>query len=268
MRAAAVLTAGAALWLLVAPVPAPRPLRLPRVSARDAASVAGAAAAGFLVALGAGGVPIVAAAAALLGAAAAASARHGAARRAAAVAADRWPDYLAAVRARIAAGETLPEAAVAAARRVGGRFAGLADTIADAMRSGASFDDALAVARAEWADPIADRVLITFAAGSAAGGSRVGAVLARLAASVADEIRLHRAHEAALTQQRLTAGVALAAPWALLLLTTATNPQAADAYTTRAGTVIVLVGMAATGSGYWLARRAGRLSRRPRVFAG
>ena len=43
-------------------------------------------------------------------------------------------------------------------------------------------------------------------------------ILAALGVSVADELRLRKAHRAALTEQRLTAAVALIAPWALLAL--------------------------------------------------
>ena len=92
-------------------------------------------------------------------------------------------------------------------------------------------------------------------------------ILTSLGASVADELRLRRAHEAALTEQRMTAGVALVAPWALLALTIATNPQAAAAYQTNTGTIIVAVGLVSTSAGYVAARRAAALSKAPRVFA-
>jgi hypothetical protein len=84
--------------------------------------------------------------------------------------------------------------------------------------------------------------------------------------SVADDLRLRKAHEAALTQQRLTAAVALIAPWALLLLTITTNPQAASIYASSSGSSIILLGLAGTGLGYALARRTARLSRAPRLF--
>ncbi len=91
-------------------------------------------------------------------------------------------------------------------------------------------------------------------------------ILAILNVSVGDELRLRAAHEAALTQQRLTAAVALIAPWALLLLTVATNPSAAEAYLTSTGSLIVLIGLASTVLGYLLALRVSRLSRAPRLL--
>jgi Flp pilus assembly protein TadB len=180
--------------------------------------------------------------------------------------ADRWPDFLAAVRADLAAGMPLAAATVNAGRRVGGRFATLAEELAEHHAAGGSFAVSLREARDRWRDPLADRIFTTLAAAAVTGGHRVAEILAALSESVADELRLRRAHHAATTQQRLTAAVALAAPWILLVLTTATNPQAADALTTPIGRLIVIGGFAATGLGYVLARRAARLSRPPRVF--
>lgn len=175
--------------------------------------------------------------------------------------ASRWPDFLAAVRARISTGASLPEATRAAARHLGGRFGEL-----DRGR-GERFSTGLDSVRAEWADPLADRVLTTLSIAAGVGGRHVDAVLASLAVSVGDELRLRRAHDAALTQQRLTAGVALVAPWAMLGLSIATNPTATDSYSTPTGTRIIIGGLAATVAGFILARRSARLSEPPRLFS-
>ena len=102
--------------------------------------------------------------------------------------------------------------------------------------------------------------------GAASRGDLVGAILGALGSSVADELRLHKAHDAALTQQRLTAAVALVAPWVLLLLTVTSNPGAAAAYRTPTGTLVVAGGLVATALGYVLAIRTARLARPPRLF--
>ncbi|MBM3694846.1 MAG: hypothetical protein FJW79_02775 [Actinobacteria bacterium] len=265
MRGAAVLLAAAAAAVL-AGLPLPQLRRLPRL--RPAAAAGGLAAGGgsALLALGLGGSPAVAGALGVMGAVVPALIARGRARRAVEQAAGRWPDFLAALRSRLSAGESLPDAVAAAAAAAGHRLAALARHLNEGTAAGRSFPAILAEVRAEWADPLADRVLTTLAAAAGIGGERVGAVLGSLAGSVADELRLRRAHHAALTEQRLTAGVALAAPWALLLLTTATNPQAAAAYATPTGTLVVLAGFGATSAGFWLSRRAARLSLMPRVF--
>jgi len=121
-------------------------------------------------------------------------------------------------------------------------------------------------ARAAWSDPITDRVFTTLAAASEIGGRHVDAVLATLTSSIGDELRLRRAHDAALTEQRLTAGVALVAPWAMLGLSLATNPTASESFSSPTGSLIVGIGLFATVLGYVLARRSARLSQPPRLF--
>ncbi|MEK7252420.1 MAG: hypothetical protein AAB198_04095 [Actinomycetota bacterium] len=173
----------------------------------------------------------------------------------------RWPDFLAAVRSRLATGSAIPTACADAARHIGGRFLDLA------APSGVSFADTTASVRARWADPLTDRILTTLELAATVGGSHVGAVLGALTTSVNEDLRLRRAHDAALTEQRLTAGVALFAPWVILALSIATNPAASEAFSTRTGNLILAGGFAATGVGYALARRSARLSRPPRLFA-
>lgn len=174
--------------------------------------------------------------------------------------AQRWPDFLGAVRSRLATGVAIPAACSDAGRHVGGRFLDLA------APAGVPFAQTVAVARARWGDPLADRILTTLELANTVGGSHVGAVLGALAASVNEDIRLRRAHDAALTEQRLTAGVALFAPWAILALSVMTNPTSAEAFATPTGNLIIAGGGSATVIGYALARRAARLSRPPRLF--
>jgi tight adherence protein B len=208
-----------------------------------------------------GAPDVVAIASGVLAAPLPAAARRSAHRRQALREASRWPDFLAAVRSRIATGASLPEATRAAARHLGGRFLELDRGI------GEPFATSMARVRSHWADPLADRVLTTLSIAAEVGGRHVDSVLSALASSVGDELRLRRAHDAALTQQRLTAGVALVAPWAMLGLSIATNPTAADSYSTSTGTWIVAGGLVATVTGYILARRSARLSEPPRLFS-
>jgi tight adherence protein B len=267
MRGAAVLLAAAAAWSLAAlPLPIPVCLHLPRL--HPAMVAAGVPAAALFAALGVGlgGNWALAAVMGAAGAAGPSIVWQVRAHRTAERAAARWPDFLAGLRGRLSTGEPLPEATESAALSAGEHLAELGRRLGEERNAGRAYCDILRAQRAEWADPLADRVLMTLEAASGIGGDRVGAVLAALSGSVADELRLRSAHEAALTQQRITAAVALAAPWILLLLTTATNPQAAAAYSARPGATVVLIGAGATTAGYWLTRRAARLSKQPRMF--
>jgi tight adherence protein B len=177
-----------------------------------------------------------------------------------------WPDALAHMRASISAGMTLPDSLIDACRRVGGSIGLFADEIRTEVAFGGGFAPALESMRAALDDPVSDRVLATLVVANRVGGHRVGDVLSSLQASVADDLRLRRAHEAALTEQRWTAGVALVAPWALLVLSITTNPQASHAFDTPEGAIVVGIGFVATVTGWLLARRSARLSEPPRLF--
>jgi tight adherence protein B len=170
------------------------------------------------------------------------------------------------VRSRVTAGSTLAEGLIDGLSAGPPPLRSAATTVDDAVRFGPGLTAALESLRMDLADPIADRVLLTIAIADRSGGRRVGEVLAALSISVADELCLRRAHEAAMTEQRLTAAVALFAPWALLVLTIATNPQASDAYRSTTGALVITIGLVGTGLGFLLARRSARLAEAPRVF--
>lgn len=184
-------------------------------------------------------------------------------RRAERARADAWPDLLAVVRSRLAAGDDIPTALTTI---TSGPLAEIAVAAERGRRRGLPLTESLDGLRQEWADPTADRVMVTFGAAARSGGTRVADVIATLGESVGDELRLRRAHEAETTQQRLTALVALVAPWVLLGFSFATNPQTADAFSTGGGSAVILGGGVATAVGYILARRTLRLSSTPRVF--
>jgi len=263
-----VLLAAGAAWILVT-------RRVPAVTRRPfpapprPALVAAAAATGILtglLALGILAVPAAAGAVAALAAAVPFSVAGARRRRAVEELADAWPDVLARMRARIASGAALPEAFVAAVAGGPPALQEAGEHVAAAVAYGDGFVAALERLRTRLEDATADRVITTIVAAHGTGGARVGRILAALGVSVADELRLRKAHHAALTEQRLTAVVALVAPWGLLALTIATNPQAAEVYRTAHGTLLLALGLGATGTGYLLARRTARLARPPRVF--
>ncbi len=267
MRSIAVVAAACAAWTLAGGVLPPAPhVTIDRGRMHELPVALAAGVIGFAASFGLSGDPVIGLAVGFLAAAippvVVGSRRRARAQRTA----DRWPDFLGIMQGHLAGGATVPEATIAAGRQVSSEFAVLSNQLAEAMAVGQPFAEALNEARRTWEDPLADRVLMTLAAAAATGGRNVASTLGALAASVSDELRLRHTHEASLTQQRLTASVALFAPWVLLILTTSTNPQAAAALARPTGRLIVLGGLAATSLGYVLARRTARLSEPPRVF--
>jgi len=261
MRWMAAASAAMAAWMAFGPATRRRP-----IDGRLVVATVGVALAGASVGLGAGADVMVAIAIGTVAGLLVPGIAASRARRRRQSAQAIWPDFLATLRARLAAGEPLPAATRVAAQRSGRRFERLAHEL-EPPHAVRGFAATLAAVRAEWDDPIADKVLGTLAIAADSGGSRVDEVLAALSASVADELRLRLAHEAATTQQRLTALVALVAPWVLLLLTVATNPAAAAAFAAPGGRVVVGGGLAATVTGFVLTHRALRLAETPRAGA-
>jgi tight adherence protein B len=220
----------------------------------------------FVIALALLGVPAAAAALALLAGSVPLVGAVRSTEKAAARRRDTWPDILFQVRSSVAAGTTLGDALVTALSHAGGDFATMADRIRVEVAFGGGFQAALEESRAIEDDPTADRILVTLAAAGSAGGVRVGTTIGHLARSVSDEIRLRKAHDAALTEQRLTINVALFAPWVLLVLSIVTNPQAAGAFSTTQGAIVILTGALATTVGWLLATRTSRLRKPQKVF--
>ena len=267
MRGLAALLAGAAAWIVVARW-APG-IRVPRLEPPSPWVVPAAAAAGTvggLLALGLLAVPAAALAIGLLVAAVPVAIDNARRRRDREAIAEAWPDFLALMSGRISAGSTLPDAFIAAARRASGPLGAAAHQVEESVAFGDGFVPALVRLRPELDDPTSDRVLATLIFAQQSGGQRVGAVISSLGVSISEELRIRRAHSAALTEQRMTAAVALAAPWVLLALTISTNPQAAIAYRTATGSLIIAVGFGLTTFGFLAARRSARLSRAPRVM--
>ncbi len=267
MRGLAALIAGAAAWIVVGRwtprirVPSldpPSPLVFPASAATG--TVAG------LLALGLLAVPAAALAIGLLTAAVPVTIDNARRRREREAIAEAWPDFLALMSGRISAGATLPDAFIAGVRRTSGPLGTAAKPVEESVAFGDGFVPALLRLRSELDDPTSDRVLATLIFAQQSGGQRVGAVISSLGVSISEELRIRRAHSAALTEQRLTAAVALAAPWILLALTISTNPQAAAAYRTSTGSLIIAIGFALTAFGFLAARRSARLSRSPRVM--
>lgn len=267
MRGTAVILAAASAWVVVTGI-VPKVVwpSLPRPRAKVVALSLVTGVAGAVAALGIVAVPSIAAAIGVLVSSVPPAMDGARVRRRREEIAGAWPDVLARMRSRLAGGATLVEAFLDGIAAAPPALAALAPRIEEAVRYGEGFDAALDELRDRLADPVADRIAMTLGIANTSGGRKVGEVLSALSISVADDLRLRRAHHAAMTEQRLTAAVALVAPWGLLGLTLGTNPQAASAYASATGTLIVLIGLAGTGLGYLLAIRSARLAEPPRVF--
>jgi tight adherence protein B len=129
---------------------------------------------------------------------------------------------------------------------------------ASSYRASGSFRIALDRLRQELADPIADRVVAALALTHEVGGTDLVRVLRTLGDFVREDIRVRKEIEARWSWTVTAARVAAGAPWIVLLLMS-TRPEAAMAYNSASGVVVITVGALTTILGYRLMLRAARL---------
>ena len=271
MRGVAVLLGAAAAWYTVTGNVPIRPNRLrwawsPRISVRTACASLAVGTLTAVVVHGAFGIAAVAVALGLMASAVPIK------RVASAEAAEdlrvmrAWPDILLRIRSSLSAGSTIADATIEALQSAGEPFASIAGTVRREVIIGHGFAHAMRGARRMFADEVSDRVFVTLTTAAETGGQRVGEIVTALARSIGDEVRLRAAHDASMGEQRLTANVAMAAPWVLLILSVATNPQAREAFGSGQGVGVVAVGFLATAAGWLLAMRTAHMARPPRLF--
>jgi tight adherence protein B len=171
---------------------------------------------------------------------------------------EEWPDAIAGLIASIRAGISLPEACAGLAGRAGDGLRPGIDAFTATYRSSGSFAAALEQMRVTLSDPTADRIVVALALAHDVGGSDLVRVLRTLGDFVRDDLRVRKEIEARWSWTVTAARVAAAAPWAVLLLMSL-RPEAARAYNSTSGVVIIVAGAAATIVGYRAMLRAARL---------
>jgi tight adherence protein B len=171
---------------------------------------------------------------------------------------EAWPDAIATLIAGVRTGVSLPEACLSLLDRGPEELRPGWVAFASSYRSSGSFRVALERLRDELADPIGDRVAAALTLTQEVGGTDLVRVLRTLGDFVREDIRVRKEIEARWSWTVTAARVAAGAPWVVLLLM-ATRPEAAIAYNSASGVVVIAVGALATVVGYRLMLRAARL---------
>lgn len=171
---------------------------------------------------------------------------------------DVWPDAIATLIASVRAGVSLPESCLSLIDRGPQELRPGWLAFASSYRASGSFRIALGDLRKELADPIADRVAAALALTHEVGGTDLVRVLRTLGDFVREDIRVRKEIEARWSWTVTAARVAAGAPWLVLLLMS-TRPEAAIAYNSASGVVVIVAGAVATILGYRLMLRAARL---------
>jgi tight adherence protein B len=171
---------------------------------------------------------------------------------------EAWPDAIATLIASVRAGVSLPESCLLLVERGPAELARGFKAFAASYRASGSFRSGLNRMQTELSDPIADRVIAALVLAQEVGGTDLVRVLRTMGDFVREDVRVRKEIEARWSWTVTAARVACAAPWIILVMMSL-RPEAAAAYNSRAGAIVVAAGAAATLIGYRLMLRAARL---------
>lgn len=176
-----------------------------------------------------------------------------------------WPEVIDDLVTAIRAGLALPEALIALGERGPVEVREPFLRFAHDYHASGRFTDALDRLKARLADPVADRIVEALRLTQQVGGTDLGRLLRTLGHMLREDLRTRGELEARQSWTVNGARLAVAAPWVVLLML-ATRPEAAAAYNSAAGIVVLVVGGAGSAFAYVLMLRLGRLPEERRVL--
>jgi tight adherence protein B len=176
-----------------------------------------------------------------------------------------WPEVVDNLASAVRAGLSLPEALGALAVRGPEVLRPPFARFAAEYRSSGRFGVCLDRLKDDLADPVGDRIVETLRVAREVGGSDLGRVLRTLATFLREDARARAELETRQGWVVQAARLAVAAPWAVLLLL-ATQSTTLAAYDTPLGTAILVGGAAVCFAAYRLMLRIGRLPQDVRVL--
>lgn len=176
-----------------------------------------------------------------------------------------WPDVVDHLLSGVRAGLSLPQA-----------IAALADSAPEPVRPAfrafrrdylrtAQFTECLDALKTSLADPVADRIVETLRMAREVGGTELPTVLRSLSHYLRADSAVRAEVDARQSWVRTAARLGVVAPWVVLLLLSS-RPEAAAAYNSVGGAVLVVGGLAATLVAYRLMIALGRLPEEGRWF--
>lgn len=176
-----------------------------------------------------------------------------------------WPDAIDNLRSAVRAGLTLPEALAQLGERGPRELREAFTNFALDYRAGARFSAALDRLKVSLSDPTADRLIAALHVTREVGGSDIGRLLETLSDFLRDDARTRAELEARQSWTVNGARLAVVAPWLILLLLSS-QPEAAAAYQTMAGLLVLVIGMVVSAVCYQLMLRIGALPEERRVL--
>jgi tight adherence protein B len=176
-----------------------------------------------------------------------------------------WPDAVDTLASAVKAGMSLPEAVADLALRGPEPLRPAFAQFTREYRACGSFDVALGTLQQQVRDAVADRVVAALRVAREVGGTDLGKVLTTLSDFLRTDARTRGEIEARQSWTVNAARVAVAAPWITLLLLS-TRPEAAAAYSTPTGALIIVGSALLSVIAYRVMIAMGRLPDDPRVM--
>ncbi|MCU1559719.1 type II secretion system F family protein [Mycetocola sp.] len=176
-----------------------------------------------------------------------------------------WPDVVDHLVGAVRSGLALPDAVASLAHHGPEELRPDFVAFEKDYRSTASFGGCLDRLKGTLADPIPDRIFETLRMAREVGGSDLPIVLRSLAAYLREDIAIRAEVEARQSWVRNAAKLGVAAPWCILLLL-ATRPEAALAYNSAGGVLLIAGGAAVSAVAYRVMLAVGRLPQERRWF--
>ncbi|MCF8538380.1 MAG: type II secretion system F family protein [Candidatus Nanopelagicales bacterium] len=169
-----------------------------------------------------------------------------------------WPDAVDALVSGVRAGMSLPEAMSGLATAGPEALRPLFSVVALEYRATGSFTAALDRLSTTASDPVADRVVVALRLSREFGGTSVGETLRTLSAMLREDARIRSEIHGRQSWTVSAARLAVAAPWVTLVLLS-TRGEAAQAYASASGVVIIVMAAVLSAAAYLLMLRIARL---------
>lgn len=177
-----------------------------------------------------------------------------------------WPDVVDQLVSAVRSGLALPDALMTLAQSGPVATRPAFAQFAREYRATGGFAIAVDSLKARLADPVADRILETLRMSREVGGSELTTVLRNLSAYLRQEAAIRSEIEARQSWVVNAARLGVAAPWIVLALL-ATRPEAAAAYNSPGGVILIAGGLVVSVIAYRAMIALGRLPEERRWFA-
>lgn len=176
-----------------------------------------------------------------------------------------WPDVVDHLRSATRSGLSMAEGLLELGRSGPEPIRGAFAEFGSDWRASVPMDTALERLKLRLADPIGDRIVLVLRMTRELGGTDLGRLLETLSRVLRENARTRNELEARQSWTITGAKLAVAAPWIVVLLLSM-RPEAAEAYRSGTGMLVLGAGLAASAICYQLMLRIGTLPAEERVL--